>query len=220
MLLFFDIDSRKLIDGVGIDSPISTVEARRGADEELRVGVISNGVLSELAEGATLKAVVKPKGNYDGASLTSVAPEAFVWDAETSHYVASINYVTTALDTLFAVDGNASNDVEELELGLELAHKPATATDWHRNTNNVTLTLKNNALRADDEDPIDPSERAMLEYLANHFVRHDAAQILSTTDKWRVLNNLGITYEASAGALKVTLPDGSYAWHLLTDWPS
>lgn len=60
------------------------------------------------------------------------------------------------------------------------------------------------------EDPTPNPDDLLLSSVANsRFVRYDASQTLTNTQRWQALNNLGITYSDVQGALLMNLPDAN-----------
>lgn len=189
MLLIFDIDRKLTVKSEGSSSPVSSITAKRGGEEEVLVKIQRNDTfITEEAADLLLKFVVKPVGEYDEDPLA--ATEAFAWDASSLAYRANISYVTVALNTLFNVDGNGANDIPFLTLGAEIGFKFDAGDEWKRSENNMTLTLRNNYLR--DEDGTPSGLPGPIDFLDAHAVRYDAAQSLSSGQRKQARDNLGI----------------------------
>jgi hypothetical protein len=151
MLLIFDLDRKKCVEAVGSARPVSQVEGKRGYDEEVAVQLVRGGEVVELGASEELGYAIKEKGKYDtDPALVEGSGADFVWDATSQLYRASANYVSTALDTLFAVNASDTDDVGSLALAIEIGWRATSVANWRRSENDITLTLRNNYLREED----------------------------------------------------------------------
>lgn len=220
MLLYFDLDLKKVVTAPGSQLELTqSVEAKRGQEEELAIVCIRAFNIVQLGDNEQLKAVIKPRGKYDGDALVSVSGDAFTWDAASQLYRAQINYEVSALDTLFFIDDNPDNDVASLSLALELGHRLNNSAKWRRSENNIDLLLNNNYLR-DDAGAPDPEDIESEEFISDRAVRHDQAQTLTDAAADQARQNLKMVYDATKGGIIWTLEDGTDVFIPVTAMPA
>lgn len=120
MRIFVDLDTQKLIASPGLVQEITTLNFKRSPYANVEVQFTRNGTVIELANDATGVWGVKPAGKYDADYVTAALAWVKTGSGETTVYTFIFTFITSPLDTLFAVDSNADNDVPSLTLMGEL----------------------------------------------------------------------------------------------------
>lgn len=152
MLFVLDLDSQKIVTSAGSQAEASSVTGKRGPVGVIAIQVVSSGVAAVAAvSGLELKFTAKALNNFDDDALATT--EVFTWNATALQYRGAVSWITTALDTLFAANGDGSDDVAEISLGVELGWRTSPTDDWSLSENQVTLTLANNYIRDTDGSP-------------------------------------------------------------------
>lgn len=217
MLLIFDLDKKRLVQSVGVDVALTTIEAKRGSGEEVSIQLVKAGQVFEMDEENELRFVAKKSGEYDSDPLVST--QDFEWDELSQQYRAEISYITTPLNALFAVDGNPANDVPQIIIALEVGWRPNNSSSWRRSENDVELILRNNYLRDDDGAP-DTEEPESETWLRDRAVRHDESQSLTDAAADQARQNIKMVYDATKGGFIVTLADGSDVFLVVAEVPA
>lgn len=105
MRLFFDLVSGKFTRNVGVNSPISDIEAKRSPLESIEIQFHRNGQVVELSVGASGVFEIKRQGEFDSEPLT----KALAW-VQTG----------TGLETVYTFSLVLINDPLDAELGINV----------------------------------------------------------------------------------------------------
>jgi hypothetical protein len=144
--LFLYLATGQLVTSMEADAPITALEAKRGAASPILLRLYES-VFPGDPDEIEIQLAVKEDGKYDAALAASA--DAWTFDGAAQGYVATISWLTTAIDTLFAVDSNPDNDKASITLMLELAWRPTSTADWQR-SQTVRLTVRNNVFRGSE----------------------------------------------------------------------
>ena len=124
MNLTFDTDLAALIQSPGFTSPITALIAQRGDGEHLQVTLTRLAEPWQAPAGAELRLIIKDELSSDADTLALA--DSFTYDSARGCYTADINYITTALDALFAADVNTVN------AKAQFAYRTSGSAKWKR----------------------------------------------------------------------------------------
>jgi hypothetical protein len=119
MRIYVDLDSEKCVTAPGISQEVTTLSFKRSAQAKVEVQFCRSGLVVELASTATGVFEFKETGKYDQAPVTGALAWVKTGSGSAAVYTFLFSFIP-ALDALFFVDGNETNDVAELPLMAEL----------------------------------------------------------------------------------------------------
>lgn len=120
MRLFVDLDTEEVIPAPGVRDPVEQVRVKRALSTRIEIQFTRAGLVVELPNDATGIFGVKESGKYDDDYVAAALAWIKTGSGATTVYTFTLSLINTALDTLFAVDGDPANDVAQIELMAEL----------------------------------------------------------------------------------------------------
>lgn len=213
MLTYFDLDLKTLVESPGSTAPASDFTVVYGRGQVFRVGLVRGGALTTLADGETLRVVLKEPGKYDADP--AAASETFALDSATGLYVTKVHLIGGLFDTLLAVDAEVQNDVAEAALVVQYAIKGEADVDWKR-SQIVPVTLNNSYMRESDGEPATEGSTTLTTVGAS-VVRYSATQSLTAGAKGQALDNLGLVSLEDDAVRRVDLSPGVKGYALPLD---
>jgi hypothetical protein len=144
--LFLDLESGQLVGSLTDASALVSLEVKRGGSTPILLRVWQGALPGDVDE-VEVQLVCKEQGKYDAAIAT--AASVWTFDGSLQGYTSTISFLTTAIDTLFAVDSNPNNDKATISLMCELAFRESSTADWLR-SQTFRLTVLNNVFRGDE----------------------------------------------------------------------
>lgn len=122
MKVYINLEDFGLIRAAGVPQPVTSIRFKRGRADPLEVRFASEEGVSVYQEIGDMFFVLKKRGEYDSQALV----KSFGWtlaQPEDEDPVYRCNPVmdTPALNALFAIDGDESNDVESVTLMGEIS---------------------------------------------------------------------------------------------------
>lgn len=121
---------------------------------KLDVQFTRNNVVIELPDTATGSFEIKPDKKYDAAPVTGASAWVKTGTGILTVYTFTVALINTALDTLFQVDADATNDVAALTLMGEVQW---IVDGFVNKTPTLAVTLNNDVVREDDVLPAMPT---------------------------------------------------------------
>jgi hypothetical protein len=122
MRVFVDLDTQQITAGVGQSSPLDELRFKRSLSAKLEVQFFRGGLVVELDSNSTGIFGMKTTGHYDDDYVVA----DLAWEKSgagvNTIYSFSFSFVNTALDALFEVDSNLTNDVATVTLMAELQY--------------------------------------------------------------------------------------------------
>jgi hypothetical protein len=150
MRIFADLDSQKIVDGIGSNNPTVGLTFKRGSTAVLDIQFIQAAQVVELSSDATGTFGVKSTNQFDATPLVEVSSWTKIGTGTSTIYRFVFSFVSTALDALFFVDGNPANDVASIQLMAELEWLVAATV---AKSQTITLTVLNNVIRGGETLP-------------------------------------------------------------------
>lgn len=150
MRIYVDLDSSKLILSPGFATEVTQLGFKRSPTAAVEVQFTRNGVVIELPLDATGIFGVKKTGKYDDSYVTAALAWLKSGTGTDTVYTFTISLINTALDALFFVDGNITNDVAQLSLMGELQWSTGGNTV---KTPTLTVLIDNDVNRVGDTAP-------------------------------------------------------------------
>lgn len=151
MRLYADLDNQQLIQNAGNGNAVRSITLRRSPSLPVEVRFATAGALTDPG-APEIYFVLKTQDKYDedppillNGSWTKTGT------GSAAYWTATLNLVTTALDALFVVDGDDSNDVPEVELMGELVW---VIDGEQGSSGRLAVTITNNVYRG-DETPVE-----------------------------------------------------------------
>lgn len=120
MRIIVDLDTQKIVLGIGISSEVTELRFKRAPSVLIEVQFTRNGEVVELDGTATGIFGVKRTGKYDDDYVTSSTVWVKSGTGTATVYSFTLSLINPTLDALFFVDTNLTNDVETLTLMAEL----------------------------------------------------------------------------------------------------
>jgi hypothetical protein len=180
MNLYFDLRLRKFVTIPGQDTALESLEFKAGDGEEI---VLQYGRSSEsstsgglyeaaawtaelLGAGHTQTIGIKESGDYsDGSLLCSTS--TFVEDATAKTYTGTLDFNTTAIDTLLQRgDADDTDDVAAIENAqMELTFISSTGAKPRSSLNDIDVTIKHDIIYGNEGTPVnagDPDQYSLI----------------------------------------------------------
>lgn len=205
MKLFWNLDSNRLVQGLGSSVLASELEFKRRDGVRLEVlffrGSAVGGELEDMP--STLEIRFGLKSTLGGTLLVFSAD--FSEDAN-GWWVAEPSFNTTELNTAFAANP------EQLVVLGELTRRDDVGEPW-ASTQTLSVTVINDLLVGDEGTPTTaavPTDYLTAAQSVARFLRYDAAQTLTAPEKAQALANLGLS--ASQAGLNVQLFTANGTW--------
>lgn len=147
MRLYADLDKQQLIENAGNRNAVSSLTLRRSPSLPVEVRFAEEGAITDPG-AAEIYFVLKTQDKYDeDPPILLNGSWAKTGTGTTSVWTATLNLVTTALDALFVVDGDDTNDVSEVQLMGELVW---IIDSQQGSSGRLAVTITNNVYRGDE----------------------------------------------------------------------
>ena len=205
MKLFWNLDSNRLVQGLGSSVVLSGLEFKRRDGVKLEVlffrGSAVGGALEEMP--STLEIRFGLKVALGGALLVFSAD--FSEDAN-GWWVAEPSFNTTELNTAFA-----ANPDQLVVLG-ELTRRDDVGEPW-ASTQTLSVTVINDLLVGDEGTPTTaavPADYLTAAQSVARFLRYDAVQTLTAPEKAQAVANLGLPASLSGLDVQVFTANGTW----------
>lgn len=151
MDIYASNETETLIQNAGNRAAVTSLTIRRSPALPLNVRFVESGAVVDPGS-PEIYFVLKSEGKYDedppvllnGSWTKSGSGSTALW-------TTTLNLVTTALDALFVVDGDDSNDISEVTLMGELVW---IIDGEQRSSGRISVTITNNVYRG-DETPVE-----------------------------------------------------------------
>lgn len=153
MRIFVDLDTQKLVQGLGVATDILALKFKRAPAAPIEVQFSRAGAVVELNDATVGVFGVKVTDKYDADYTTSANFWIKSGTGTETVYTFTLSLINAALDALFFVDGNADNDVAELIMMGELQWIDELGNVWKTPT--VKIIVDNDVVREYDFDPPD-----------------------------------------------------------------
>ncbi len=155
MDLYVELETLQLIRATNDRRELNLVQAKRGDALPLTIRFIQNGVPTRLDATTTIRFAIKESGKYDDDPL--VLEETFTASSVTSpdsdpRYTSTPSLNTTALNTLFLIDSDASNDLASIDLMAEITWE-ATGDTGPTSCKTFTFRCANDVYRGTENTP-------------------------------------------------------------------
>lgn len=155
MNLFVDLDALQLRASATDSRQVSIIDAKRGDALPLEVRFIQDGAPTRLDVTTTINFAIKEEGKYDQDPL--VFEDTFTASAVGSpdsdpHYTATPSLNTAALNALFLMDEDDTNDPASVRLMGELTWQ-ATGDTGPTSTKTFVVRMANDVYRGDEASP-------------------------------------------------------------------
>lgn len=115
-----------------------------------------------ITVSSTIKAAIKEKLKYDDDPLTSVSGTPTVDGS--GYYELELNMNDPALNALFNIDGDSSNDTETVEAMFELEWTEDSGTTYE-SSETVYIDIENDVNRSGDTSTVAVGQRRVIYYL-------------------------------------------------------
>lgn len=122
MRLSIDLDTRGFIESANFPRPVTVLTLKRGDNVPLEISFVRDGAVQELADGATGKVGLKPKGQFGSAFYLALDNG---WEKSgadvTASYAFSLNLATTEIESAFLAEPEfvlTMLEIEWVESGL------------------------------------------------------------------------------------------------------
>lgn len=145
MRLFIDLDTRGFIESETFPRPITSLAFKRGDNVPVDLCFVRGGTIQELAEGATGKIGLKPKGQF-GSNFYLALDENWEKSGEgaATKYAFSLNLATTEIESAFLAEPDAVPAMLEIEW-VESGLRTSSAT--------LDVELQNDVNQGDEGVP-------------------------------------------------------------------
>lgn len=120
MRLFVDLDSQNLTQLSGINQSVGTLGFKRSSSASIEVVFSRAGIIQELPGDAQGIFGIKETNRFDADYVTASLSWVKTGSGTSTIYSFSIPLINSALNALFHVDGDPSNDVPQITLMGEL----------------------------------------------------------------------------------------------------
>ena len=202
MKFYIDLDTRKLVSGLGVRDQVSLIELKRGDSARIEVVFFRGITVVELTEPASGILGIKEAGKYDADTYLA---SDLAWTKEgtgaSTLYVFEPSLNTAELDTLLASnDADDTNDIASVDTMFEVewledGSLSSTQTITARIFNDVNKGAETGATAAPTIDA----------YIAARAVCYDRVQTLTTAQRKQSLINLGFPPYANLAAANAAL---------------
>jgi hypothetical protein len=153
MRFVIDLDSLELIESATDRRRVSLVEGKRGDDAPFEVIFVRSGVAEELAASSVLTFGAKQENKYDANAVVLDDSFAKSGSGTAAKYLANPSFNTTALNALFAIDANDTNDPPYVDLMAEFAWQVGTGAPT--STKTFRYRVHNDVIRGDEVGPVE-----------------------------------------------------------------
>lgn len=161
MRFVIDLDSLYLIESTSDRRPVSMVSVKRGDDAPFEVIFVRSGIAEELAGSSVLTFGAKEEGKFDGTAVVLNDEFALSGSGTAAKYLASPSFNTVALNDLFAIDGDDSNDVAFVDLIAEFTWQVGAGAPT--TTKTFRFRVHNDVIRGTEGTPLElPTPEAWL----------------------------------------------------------
>jgi hypothetical protein len=152
MRIFVDLDTQKVVLGVGMSLEVTQLRFKRAPATGIEVQFTRNGIIEELPSDALGIFGVKRTDKFDDDYTTSALSWTKTGTGSDTIYSFALSLINPALDALFFVDGNSANDVPQLTLMAELQWITGGVIN---KTPTLVLLIDNDVVRDYDATPPD-----------------------------------------------------------------
>ena len=187
MRLYFDVDIKKLVQGIGQRDQVSQLEFKRGDSSRIEVQFVSGTTVQELTEPATGIFGIKEADQYDADYIVSDVSWTKEGSGTSTLYVFEPNFNTTELNNLLGHDdANTANDKVFVDAMLEIE---VTENGAIYSTQRVTARLHNDVVKGSEGSPT--GAPGVDQMIADRAVCYDRAQTLTNSEKEQAHANMG-----------------------------
>lgn len=151
MRFYIDLDSLELIESATDRRKVTQVEGKRGDNAPFQVIFVRSGVAEELATSSVLTFGAKQDGKYDAAAVVLEAGFTKSGTGTTAVYSASPSFNTAALNDLFLMDANVTNDPLYVDLMAEFTWQVGAGAPT--STKTFRFRVHNDVVRDDEITP-------------------------------------------------------------------
>lgn len=151
MRFVIDLDSLELIAAANDRNAVVQVQGKRGDNSPFEVIFVRSGVAEELATSSVLTFGAKEAGKYDGTAVILDASFSKSGTGTAAKYLATPSFNTTALNALFLIDANTSNDPAYIDLMAEFTWQVGAGAPT--STKTFSLRVHNDVLRDGEATP-------------------------------------------------------------------
>jgi hypothetical protein len=151
MRFVIDLDSLELIESATDRRRVAQVEGKRGDDSPFEVAFVRSGVAEELAASTVLTFGAKQEGKYDSAAVVLEDGFTLSGTGPSAKYAANPSFNTAALNALFLIDADASNDPPYVDLMAEFTWQVEGGSPT--STKTFRFRVHNDVVRDDELSP-------------------------------------------------------------------
>lgn len=151
MRFVIDLDSLELIESTTDRRRVLQVEGKRGDDSPFEVIFVRGGVAEELAASTVLTFGAKQEGKYDAAAVVLENGFALSGTGSTAKYSANPSFNTAALNALFLIDSDDTNDPTYVDLMAEFTWQVGSGAPT--STKTFRFRVHNDVIRDDETSP-------------------------------------------------------------------
>ncbi len=184
MRFYIDLDSLDLIETATDLRKVARVEAKRGDDAPFEVVFLRTGVAEELAEDTVITFGAKRAGKYDGPAMILHSGFELTGEAETAKYTGTPSLNTEALNALFKINSDDSDDPPHIDLMAEFTWRVGDGAPT--STKTFQFRVHNDVIRGDEGAP------STLPTPDDEWVAHGHAQELTFPQRELAKSNIGL----------------------------
>ena len=151
MRFVIDLDSLELIESATDRRKVTQVEGKRGDDSPFEVVFVRSGIAEELDADSILSFGAKRDGKYDASAVVFNNEFSLAGTGESAKYTANPSFNTLALNDLFLMDGDDSNDLPYVDLMAEFSWQVGTGAPT--STKTFRFRVHNDVIRDDETSP-------------------------------------------------------------------
>ncbi len=150
MRITIDLDSNRVVLAPGVSAEPDELAFKRAPQAVLEVQFSRGTTIIELPSDAAGIWGLKERPKYDSAPLAGALAWVKTGTGEATFYTFPFTLITGALDALFEVDADVTNDIASLTLMGEVSWRYASR-DYKTQT--LSVVIDNDVIRDDDDMP-------------------------------------------------------------------